>query len=533
MGVVCAGGALLAMGFALRNWLQLARPGAALVLALVAAMGLGLAAAARWGAPPRRILDALSAVIAVMVGLVSLLSGGFVAGPLTWGLVVPMVVLVFGDVGQLGFWFVLLLGEFVGIHAYAHANAALWRTSTPQFLPTLIGILVLITLVGVVHQHQRRRHRSEKARLASALAKTERLEALGHLAAGVAHDFNNLLTILQTATDELKNHVEDDSDARRELSAIRYATDRGEALTRQLLLFGSSHAVGSTTFDMREMLRMLDPVLDHLVPASITRHISLPDGRCWVNAEQRAMEQVVVNFVVNARDAMPEGGRLAIELSRRDESVVLTVSDTGTGIAAQVMPHLFEPFFTTKPRGRGTGLGLASAHAVVRRANGQIDVSSEPGAGACFTVTLPLVEAPGAVDPSLLPPELDAERLGVVAVVDDEVAVLRAAGRVLRRRGHTVLTASDGTAALQQILKHDPPVEVLLTDVVMPAMSGAELFHSLSEKFPELRVVYMSGYAEERRVTEDVKLGLADFLPKPFDEASLSRAVASALARRS
>ena len=121
----------------------------------------------------------------------------------------------------------------------------------------------------------------------------------------------------------------------------------------------------------------------------------------------------------------------------------------------------------------------------------------------------------------------------MVAVVDDEVAVLRAAGRVLRRRGHTVLTASDGTAALQQILKHDPPVEVLLTDVVMPAMSGAELFHSLSEKFPELRVVYMSGYAEERRVTEDVKLGLADFLPKPFDEASLSRAVASALARRS
>jgi PAS domain S-box-containing protein len=373
------------------------------------------------------------------------------------------------------------------------------------------------------------------------LLQSQKLEALGRLAGGVAHDFNNLLTVILGYAD-LLHHYGADEHAREVAGEIQKAAERAAALTRQLLAFSRRQVLQPRVLDLNGLVRELDSMLRRLIGEDVQLTTAPHTGPLWVKADPGQLEQVLTNLVVNARDAMPKGGRLLVSTAEVPASIdsrqrgpcgfaLLTVTDSGCGMDEHILKRLFEPFFTTKEVGKGTGLGLAMVYGVVQQSGGRIEVESEPGRGSTFRVYLPLT--PVESTPSRAPSPSAGSSGGkeTVLLVEDEEAVRRLACRALQAQGYQVLEAGDGVAALEVCQRNLRSIDLVVTDVVMPQLSGVDLVQRLRTVRPLLKVLYMSGYTDSTVVRHGLEESEADFLQKPFTPDVLTRMVRDLLDR--
>lgn len=373
----------------------------------------------------------------------------------------------------------------------------------------------------------------------------QKMEAIGRLAGGVAHDFNNLLTSILGYCEVLLADLPPDASHRTDLEEIQKAGASAAGLTRQLLAFSRRQIIEPTLIDLNVVIADMQGMLGRLIGEDIRVVARLEPRLARVRADRAQVEQIVMNLVVNGRDAMPGGGTLTLETANVDLDehyqakhfsvtpgpyVALTVTDTGTGIPPEAQAHLFEPFFTTKELGKGTGLGLATVHGIVERGGGSIGVYTEPGHGTSFKVYFPRAEGADAVVEAP-EPSFDVHPWGeTILVVEDTEALRKLAKRLLEQKGYHVLLAASAEEALR-VFEDNPAVDVLLTDVVMPGASGPELTAQLLAKRPALKVIYMSGYTEDAIVHHGVlKPGVA-FLNKPFTSETLGQKLLEALAR--
>ncbi len=393
---------------------------------------------------------------------------------------------------------------------------------------------------------ERRQADAERAELEQQLRQAQKMEGIGRLAGGIAHDFNNLLTAIRGSASLALAELPPGEGPREDLEQIEQAADRAARLTRQLLAFARRTVLQPEVVDLGEVVRRLEPMLGRLIGEDVRLLTVVPDGTGCVLADPGQIEQVILNLAVNASDAMPDGGTLTIEIADLDSTptvesqagaelparmTTLSVTDTGTGMDADTLDHLFEPFFTTKGPGKGTGLGLATVYGIVQQSGGTVSARSKPGNGSTFTVYLPRVERTSAASPEApRAATTGAARTATILVVEDDSGVRRFASRVLETAGYRVLTAQDGSAAIEAA--RDTAVELLLTDVIMPGMSGRDVATRLSASQPGLRVLYMSGHTDKGIVRDGVLDAGIDFLAKPFTSESLISAVDAALAAR-
>jgi two-component system cell cycle sensor histidine kinase/response regulator CckA len=380
---------------------------------------------------------------------------------------------------------------------------------------------------------------TEQKQLQTRLAQTERMEAVGQLASGVAHDFNNLLTIIKGYSSILMEHNPEGPDARAALE-IQQAADRAASLTHQLLAFGRRQTLQPRVLDLNAIVRGLEKMLRRVLSENVDLTIHTAPGLGFIKADPVQMEQVLLNLVVNARDAMPKGGHLTISTaaqriesdSGRDETfiragdyVTLSVADTGIGMDAATRERIFEPFFTTKEVGKGTGLGLATVYGIVKQSNGHIGVDSEPGRGTTFYVSLPRVENEGLAARKAMA-ETHKRGTGTVLLAEDEPLLRELGETILTQAGYKVLTAPNSDALKTLLSEYSGTIDLLLTDVIMPGISGPELVRLVRQSRPKIRVLYMSGYADDE--IEDLDRD-AGFLQKPFTPSELTAKVAEVL----
>jgi signal transduction histidine kinase/CheY-like chemotaxis protein len=372
------------------------------------------------------------------------------------------------------------------------------------------------------------------------LLQAQKMEAVGRLAGGVAHDFNNILTVILGAADEMLGRSSRTDAQSRELTLeVKDAAQRAAVLTRQLLAFSRQQPLQPRVIDLNEVIANVEKLLQRLIGEDIVISTCLEPALGLVRADPGQIEQVLMNLVVNARDAMPHGGRLTIETSNVERAVPdgspkdaaptpyvrMLVSDTGSGMPPEVLEHAFEPFFTTKERGRGTGLGLSTVLGIVAQSGGNISVSSEPGKGTTFKVFLPRIagasEAPS--NPGDFAPVV-VQGTETVLVVEDDARVRAFMVRSLRAAGHDILEA-EGPAEAERIAReHSRRIDLLVSDVVMPVMDGVELAARLARLRPELRVLFVSGYTDNDALRRGALPPGHAFLPKPFTERELIRA---------
>jgi NO-binding membrane sensor protein with MHYT domain/nitrogen-specific signal transduction histidine kinase/CheY-like chemotaxis protein len=405
-----------------------------------------------------------------------------------------------------------------------------------------VVILALSLMGGIVDRWMRRRAEELERRQQS-----QRLEAIGQLAGGIAHDFNNLLTaILGNAAFVLASTPPDDP-RHADVREIERAAERAAELTRQLLAFSRKQILRPTTLDLNTVLAQTMRMLSRLVGEHIEVTVRAAPALGPVRADASQIEQVIVNLVVNARDAMPEGGKLTIETRNvvlgtdfasqhigvtPGPYVMMAFTDTGVGMDQATQDRIFEPFFTTKPRGRGTGLGLATVYGIVKQSDGSLSVYSEPNRGTTFKVYLPQVtdEVPAAAAPAR--PE-EAVGTETILLVEDETAVRQLAERALRRAGYRLLVAGDAEQAARASRGHGGPIHLLLSDVVLPGTSGPKLAAELVAERPDLRVLYMSGFTENAIVHHGVLDPDTEFIAKPFTPPGLTAKVREVLTRSS
>jgi PAS domain S-box-containing protein len=384
-------------------------------------------------------------------------------------------------------------------------------------------------------------------RLEQQLAQAQRLESIGRLAGGIAHDFNNLLTVILGSVDLQLLDEPPNEALRADLNAIKEAGERAVTLTSQLLSFARRQPVAPAQLDLAQVARQTEQLLRRVIGEHVELHTVFEPGPCIVVADRAQLEQVLVNLVLNARDAMPHGGRLGIETRnvsigmpgsdpawRRaelepGEYVALAVSDTGIGISSDVLPHLFEPFFTTKPTGHGTGLGLATCYGIVQQAGGVILVDTQIGAGTTFTLLLPRAQLEQTKPISWHPQGRVSGGTETLLFVEDEPGVRRVGVQILAAHDYSVLAAGSGAEALEMLAAHPAGIQLLVTDVVMPNMSGPELARRLRAAQPRLRVLYCSGYTEDAVVRQSGHEARTGFLPKPYTRETLLEQVRSLL----
>lgn len=379
------------------------------------------------------------------------------------------------------------------------------------------------------------RHRSDVA-----FRQSQRMEAVGRLASGVSHDFNNMLAAITGFAELAQSNLKADDPARSDVSEILKAAARATALTRQLLAFSRQQILQPRDVRISDIVVEMKAMICRLVGPDVELVIACDPEPAWVKADPGQIEQVIMNLCVNARDAMPEGGTLTIETSgieldkaRTHEHaveasgryVMLAVSDTGAGMNAETKARIFEPFFTTKAPDKGTGLGLATVYGIVKQSGGDIWVYSEPGQGSTFKIFLPRIEhacVAGAEAPATGPVAGGHE---TVLLADDEDALRRIAARILEKSGYRVLVASNGPEAVQAAHEHAGPIHVLVTDLMMPGLTGPEVAERLRSTRPEMRVLYLSGYTDGA-VARDGRLETdASFLQKPFASGVLAQKV--------
>ncbi len=379
----------------------------------------------------------------------------------------------------------------------------------------------------------------ERKKLENQLRLAQKLEAVGQLAGGVAHDFNNILAVINSYTELAVSELSAEDPLRDDLEQVLAAGARAAALTRQLLAFSRKQFLKPVVLSPNAVVSGVERMLRRIIGEDVKLELRLDPGLGNVRADPAQLEQVVMNLVVNARDAMPRGGALGIATfhAELDEGalrsypggrpgtyVVLEVSDTGQGIDPAILPRIFEPFFTTKGPGKGTGLGLSTVYGIVKQSGGFIDVRSQPGRGATFRVHLPRVAGEPAVAEaaSSLEPAGGTE---TVLVVEDDAAVRRLVHRVLEPAGYTVLSAPSGPEALRLHERHGGPLDLLLTDVVLPSMDGVAVAERFRALHPGLRILFMSGYPAHAPTDLGVFRPDLAFLHKPFTAAGLLRKV--------
>jgi PAS domain S-box-containing protein len=374
------------------------------------------------------------------------------------------------------------------------------------------------------------RHRDEQLRQA------QKMEAVGRLSGGIAHDFNNLLGVIIGYSESIEYRLTPNDPLRKSAEEIRKAGERAASLTHQLLAFSRQQVLQPQILDLNALVKDMGNMLRRLIGMDIELSANLAADLGSVRAEQSQIEQVIVNLAVNARDAMPEGGKLKIETENLEVSesfagsfpflqpgpyVVLTVTDTGVGMDANTRRHIFEPFFTTKGPGKGTGLGLATVYGVVKQSGGGIIVDSEPGRGTLFKIFLPQTHESAT---KIAAEEIKANGSTVsetILLVEDEEALLDITGERLKERGYLVLSAGDGLQALEIARSFKGPIHLLLTDIMMPGMGGLALARNMGEVRPGIRVVLMTGHAERESSYREALRSGAESIQKPFTHDQL------------
>jgi PAS domain S-box-containing protein len=385
---------------------------------------------------------------------------------------------------------------------------------------------------------------TDRKRLEGQLRQAQKMEAIGQLAGGVAHDFNNLLTVISGYSELLQHHLSADDTLRRQAEQIKIAGDRATALTRQLLAFSRQQVLRPVVLDVNVIVANLLQMLPRLIGEHIELKTALDPRPTFVKTDPGQLEQVLLNLAINARDAMPDGGTLTIETSHvaLDETacrrigtispgsfVQLTVHDTGCGIDAATQTRIFEPFFTTKDIGKGTGLGLATVYGIVTQSQGAISVNSAPGRGASFAVYFPASETKEEpADDGMIPTQSQAG-WETVLVVEDQQSVRGFVRNLLMLNGYRVLEAADGSEAMDICRQHPGEIQLVVTDLVMPGMSGRVLAERLAKEQPKVKILYMSGYTDDSVVHTGVaQAGLA-FLQKPFSPTTFTHKVREVL----
>ncbi len=385
---------------------------------------------------------------------------------------------------------------------------------------------------------------TNELQLESRYLQAQKMEAIGRLAGGVAHDFNNLLTAIMGYSELLASDIPPESPSRAEIDEIKKAADRAAGLTRQLLAFSRKQVLQAQLLDVNAIVTDIEKMLRHLIGEDISLKVLLDPRACLVTADPGQIQQVIMNLVVNARDAMPGGGDLVISTENVDVNegyargqpgaqpgsfVMLAVRDTGMGMSEEVQGHLFEPFYTTKEEGKGTGLGLATVYGIVKQSGGHISVESDPGKGTTVRVLLPRLdqETPSALEK----PDLDTIPRGTerIALVEDNEIVRKLANRILTHLGYSVVPCGSAEEALSLIPSSQTPVDLLITDVVLPMMGGRDLADRLTSMFPRVKVLFISGYSEQGAPGGMASAEGTAYLQKPFTPKMLARTVRKVL----
>jgi two-component system cell cycle sensor histidine kinase/response regulator CckA len=380
---------------------------------------------------------------------------------------------------------------------------------------------------------------TDRKQLEEQLRQAQKMEAVGRLAGGIAHDFNNLLMVIQGYGDLLVERLPAGDPLHRNAEQIQMAAQRASSLTRQLLAFSRKQILAPKILNIQSVVADMEKILRRLIGEDIQLETSSVADLGLVKADRSQIEQVILNLAVNARDAMPQGGRLTIETANVEldasyshppavlspgKYVMLAVTDNGVGMDAETQAHVFEPFFTTKEKGKGTGLGLATVYGVVKQSGGYVWVYSEPGRGTSFKIYLPRIEeaaVPSGRDSKndVRAPERGSE---TILLVEDEKGVRELAREYLATSGYTVLEAENGHTALELAAMHAGPIHLLLTDVVMPGISGRELAERVAHIRPGIKTIYMSGYTDQAVVHHGILENNAVLLQKPFTLMTLA-----------
>jgi signal transduction histidine kinase len=382
--------------------------------------------------------------------------------------------------------------------------------------------------------------RAERRRLEAQFIEGQKMDVIGQLAGGVAHDFNNILAVIMGYSELIMSDLGPDCPQRKYAEEISLASKRAGGLTRQLLVFSRKQTVQTVVLDLNDALNDLEQMLLRLIDANIEMKIIHGKSIGRIQADSGYIGQVLMNLVVNARDAMPNGGKLTIETSNAtlDESytqahprttpgdyVVLSVRDTGIGMTEEVKAHIFEAFFTTKPAGKGTGLGLVTCQTIVRQSGGYIDIISEPGQGATFSIYFPRSEESLDIVAKTIQPGPLPRGMETLLVVEDDPSVRQLAGGILEAQGYNVLTASNGREALRVAGQcQGQAIALVITDVIMPLMNGNVMAEWLKTTYPNLKILFTSGYTDDAVAYQGVLAGI-EFLPKPYSRSILIRKV--------
>lgn len=440
---------------------------------------------------------------------------------------------------------VLIRNELLEIDAFDGVQRIILNSTAPVLNEAGKLEAAVVVNLDVTEQH---RVEAEKAKLEEQIQRSQRLESIGRLAGGVAHDLNNLLSPILGYTELL---LDDPAvvapHCRDSLQEIAHAGARARDLVAQLLAFGRRQLLQFQVLDLNHLLSQFSNLLRRTIREDVDITILPCPGLPAIRADAGRVEQVIMNLVVNAQDAMPDGGVITIEteLAELDAEyasthegvapgryVMLAVSDTGKGMDAETLAQIFEPFYTTKEKGKGTGLGLATVYGIVRQHGGSIRVRSEPNCGATFEVYLPVASQPAPPAEKVQPTDGAARGAGTVLVVEDNEQVKGLALAVLKRQGYAVLSAGNGREALQILAAVEGGIDLLLTDVVMPEMSGRELHRRVAERFPAIKVLYMSGYTDNAIAHRGAIDAGVDFIQKPFSVKALADKIAELLNRR-
>jgi len=478
--------------------------------------------------------NALCACIFIGISGLAVMRGGFPFVVLLWSSVIPVAVARQNIFRRLAFvWLALCLVQYVFFYAlYATGNAATGivvfsesQLMFEQFM-VLVAFLLLLLTISFSTVRVTDEFASERDEYLAALVHSQRVEALGSLAGGLAHDFNNVLTAVQFSADVISYELPDDHQSQREVVHLREAIDRSRALTRQLLNLGRRRTHDPEPVSINDEITGVEPMLRRVVDTSVKLELSLAERLPRVRIDASRLEQVLINLAVNASNALEQGGRITIRTFKSGSSVVIEVADNGCGIPHDVAAKMFDAFFTTKEEGKGTGLGLWISRTIIRDAGGDLVADSEPGRGTTFQIKLPPhVQRKTMASGSRSIKSIPAREAGCILIVNDSDANLRAAELMLTRRGYDVICADSCTRAMELVDSGDLQIDLVIADVVLPEMDGAELAAKVRAQRPDLKVLLMSNQVEsaQRR---------ADFIPTTFDDDELVTFVQASLDER-